>query len=221
MSATAGRRSPATQVEPLLPIRVYRTEEYLPLIDRVDHDREAAAIGKWQIGRMLSAERQAHGGKQLPNGRLAEIARAADKPKSYARELEKMMVVAERLQTVDQVRTRYALCGGWRALCQWVAAEERAALPRQKRRLDLVDDDAQLTLPGDWTAYQVNEADRPRSDTVEHFTLTPEDGARWKRLVWQVIDRERLALSLDETVADTQLFRAVMDVVERTYGTGE
>lgn len=86
--------------------------DYQKLNAGIVRNEEAAIIDRWKFGSWLLAEREANGGKQLPKGRLAEIAQACG---IHRRECQWRMVLAERF-TEDEVRTEFALRGSWTAM---------------------------------------------------------------------------------------------------------
>lgn len=68
---------------------------------------------RWESGRLMLAERKDNGGKQLPDGRMAELVETSGKS---AAELKWRMQFAEQCETEEQVATRVATCGSWKKI---------------------------------------------------------------------------------------------------------
>lgn len=76
--------------------------EYTKLDEAIRCNEESAVVLRWKFGRILLAERRAHGtGRQLPNGRLAEVCAAI---RRKPREVQYRMKLAEKFETQEEVR---------------------------------------------------------------------------------------------------------------------
>lgn len=85
---------------------------YRKLGERVRQGESGAIRARWDTGQSILAERQANGGKQLPDGRLDEI--CADV--SYGRaEVTDWVLFAERYED-QEVSTIVETCGSWAAI---------------------------------------------------------------------------------------------------------
>lgn len=79
-----------------------QVEEYQKRDEAIRLQEEGAVLLRWKFGRILLAERKAHGtGRQLPNGRLAEVCAAINRK---PREVQYRMKFAEQYETEDEVR---------------------------------------------------------------------------------------------------------------------
>lgn len=83
---------------------------YVALDQRVDGAEEDGLIARWEFGKMLLVERAAHGGRQLPNGRLDELSAATGKGR---RELQRRLCFAEQYDSEDKVRHACHTFGSW------------------------------------------------------------------------------------------------------------
>ena len=106
-----------------------RNERYEALEATVAKGEDVAIHARWQCGKELLAERQAHGGKQLPNGRLFEIAAMID---SCERELQFRMRFAERYPTEEEVRTAVRTCKSWTEIRQTLTRLDKPIKPEPK-----------------------------------------------------------------------------------------
>lgn len=82
-------------------------ETYITLDKRVDEAEGDGIMARWEFGRELLAERV---GKQLPAGRLDEIAEAISKSR---REVQARIQFAENHPTENEVRNAVAHFGSW------------------------------------------------------------------------------------------------------------
>ncbi|HWK18556.1 MAG TPA: hypothetical protein VNR66_13980 [Solirubrobacteraceae bacterium] len=106
--------------------------DYVALERRIDVAEEDAIRARWKFGRLLLAERRAHGGKQLPHGRLDEICAAVGKRRSaFEREVHWRMTFAERYPTEAEVRTAVRTLGVWTAV-----RDELAESPPKPKRTE-------------------------------------------------------------------------------------
>jgi hypothetical protein len=86
---------------------VVELQEYVDLQQQIA-DADARADGaasegiraRWEFGKLLLQERYARGGKQLPNGRMAEIVQATDLSRA---DISRRMQFAEKFPTEGQV----------------------------------------------------------------------------------------------------------------------
>jgi hypothetical protein len=86
---------------------VVELQEYVELQQQIADadaraDREASdgIRARWEFGKLLLRERYARGGKQLPNGRMAEIVDATDLSRA---DISRRMQFAEKFPTESQV----------------------------------------------------------------------------------------------------------------------
>jgi hypothetical protein len=101
--------------------------KYRALERRIDADDEDAILARGEFGLELLAEREAHGGKQLPHGRLDESCLAVGKTRSeFARESRWRMLFAQSYPTEAEMRTAVRTFKSWTAI--------RDSLVRQERR---------------------------------------------------------------------------------------
>lgn len=83
--------------------------QYQLLAQRVDRGEADAIRARWEFGQHILAERQANGGKQLPDGRLDEICAVVKKSPSLVRD---WVFFAERYE--DQEVSRFVeTCESW------------------------------------------------------------------------------------------------------------
>jgi hypothetical protein len=108
-------------------------DRYTALARRINGSEEDAIVARWEFGLHLVTERIAHGGKQLPNGRLDEICIAVGIKR---RQVEWFMNFAERCHTEEEVRTAVRTFGCWTAIRDWLcgAAYRAAQLERMSKR---------------------------------------------------------------------------------------
>ena len=87
---------------------------------------KSALLARWRFGRGLLAEREAHGGKQLPHGRLDEVAEAVGRSRS---EIEYRIEFAANYPTEAEVSNAVGHLQSWRdvieSLCQASLARNR------------------------------------------------------------------------------------------------
>jgi ParB family chromosome partitioning protein len=72
-------------------------------------------MARWEFGRRLLAERAAHGGNQLPHGRMEEVCTAIRKRRT---EVQSRMQFAEEYNTAAKVADASATFGSWRDICK-------------------------------------------------------------------------------------------------------
>jgi hypothetical protein len=96
---------------------IVELQEYVDLQEQiVDADARAGrAAGegiraRWEFGKLLLRERYANGGKQLPNGRMAEIVEATDLSRA---DIARRMQFAEKYPTEEQVAQACATYPSW------------------------------------------------------------------------------------------------------------
>ena len=91
--------------------------EYRKLEAQIMRDELAIAAARWKFGKLLLAERNANGGKQLPHGRMDELlqstARTGD---GYKREIQHRMTCARRYPSLEEFVCAYVEAGSWSAL---------------------------------------------------------------------------------------------------------
>lgn len=88
---------------------------YVSIDKRVDGAEEDALLARWEFGRMLLAERDAHGGKQLPHGRVNELASVTGKSRS---ELRYRAQFAEQYPTMEKVTNALVTFGSWHEIAK-------------------------------------------------------------------------------------------------------
>lgn len=84
--------------------------ELAELEARVDAGESEAIWARWKMGRLLLPEREAHGGKQLPSGRMDDIVEATRKS---AAEIRFRMQFAEQYPTEEKVSTAVETLKTW------------------------------------------------------------------------------------------------------------
>jgi hypothetical protein len=84
--------------------------EYVELDRRVDGAEQDAIWARWEFGRLLLAERDAHGGKQLPHGRIEQLCAAL---KRSPAEIRSRAQFAEEHPTELEVATAVATFRTW------------------------------------------------------------------------------------------------------------
>lgn len=97
-----------------------RDDELLELDRRIDKEDglqadafRAATLARWEFGRRIKAERDANGGKRLPQGRMAQLVALTGKKD---RELNYRMQFADLCPTEQEVSQRVAELSSWREL---------------------------------------------------------------------------------------------------------
>jgi hypothetical protein len=88
---------------------------YIDLDLRVDAAEGDGILARWEFGRRLLAERAAHGGNQLPHGRIEEICAAIAKRPT---EVRSRIQFAEEYDTEPKVTDALVTFGSWRDICQ-------------------------------------------------------------------------------------------------------
>lgn len=84
--------------------------EYRQLDVKVDAAEHDGILARWEFGQRLVEERLANGGKQLPHGRLDEVADAIGKSRS---EIKYRVQFADRYRTLEEVATAVATYASW------------------------------------------------------------------------------------------------------------
>jgi hypothetical protein len=159
---------------------------------------EDAVLCRWLFGRAVLEERNANGGKQLPNGRLAEVCEAVGRSRS---EIQQRMRFAERFPTADEVDTAVHTFGSWTAirgamsktaaLQKNVAAMHPAWAAEQNSRDDIVEQ--QEEYDADVSQHGPNPSvHRPRSEEAELLRKALQKFAAGAREVRLLIEREPL-----------------------------
>ncbi len=95
---------------------------YQELERHIQHCDETAILVRWQFGRALLAERQAHGGKQLPAGRLEVVARAVGRS---TRELQHRIRFSELFGSETEARNAFRSFGSWHAIVEALSGTPR------------------------------------------------------------------------------------------------
>lgn len=103
---------------------------YLNLAKRVDEGEAGAIRARWDFGRALLAERQANGGKQLPDGRLDEICELVGKSRAT---ISDWVLFAERYED-QEVSNALETCGSWREICARLHSGENDYGERRSQR---------------------------------------------------------------------------------------
>jgi hypothetical protein len=98
------------------------TADYEALEHRIEAAEAEALRARWEFGKALLVERAANGGKQLPNGRLDEVAAAVGKSRS---EIDHRMRFAERYPTEAEVAKALATSKTWREVIAALALPVR------------------------------------------------------------------------------------------------
>lgn len=132
---------------------------YSALEAKIVSGETTAILARWEFGKALLAERV---GKQLPAGRLGEVATAVNQT---TRELQYRMRLAERYPTEDKVRTAVRTYGSWTALRETLVVKRTAtqgASQEQKNWLAAMWDygKARPSIPRDATDTELKEAKR-------------------------------------------------------------
>ena len=86
---------------------------FVAIEKRIGLAEKDGIVARWEFGRVLLAERDRNGGKQLPNGRLAEVCAAVGVSQA---EVRNRMQFAVEHRTRDQVATAVVTCGSWTAV---------------------------------------------------------------------------------------------------------
>lgn len=102
---------------------------YVNLERQIKIDEGRSIWGRWEFGRQLLTERKANGGKQLPHGRLDEVAKVT---RTHPRELHRRIRFAEQFPTKEKVRHVCRTYGSWHDICDQALPAE----PREKSERD-------------------------------------------------------------------------------------
>jgi phage N-6-adenine-methyltransferase len=86
---------------------------YVEIDARVDGAEKDGIMARWEFGRALLAEREANGGKQLPHGRLDEVAEAIGKSQT---EIKYRMLFATKYTDPAEVVTAVTTFQSWTAI---------------------------------------------------------------------------------------------------------
>ena len=100
--------------------------DYVALEATIGGLEEIAILGRWEFGRALLAER--NGKKQLPNGRLAEVAKMIGH-KTH-RELHFRMSFAAKYGSEETVRTAVRTYGSWTAIRESLSIQKPKPVPK-------------------------------------------------------------------------------------------
>lgn len=100
---------------------------YVSIDKRVDGAEGDALLARWEFGRMLLTERIAHGGYQLPHGRINQLSVATGKSPS---ELKYRAQFAEQYPTPDKVANALATFRSWHGIVkEGLVTEPKARVP--------------------------------------------------------------------------------------------
>ena len=107
------------------------------MITQADNDTVEAfkrsLMLRWESGRMMLAERQANGGKQLPHGRMAELLALTGRSE---RELFYRMQFAEQYEAEEKVCTAVQTFSSWREVRKSLVTKPK---PERKPKAPVVD----------------------------------------------------------------------------------
>ncbi len=147
---------------------------YTALERRIADADADGVIARWEFGKALLAEREAHGGNQLPPGRIQEVCAALGKTRSsFEREIRWRMKLAERYPTREEVGTAVPTFGSWSVLRDSLVGEETAQ-PKEMRAMS-----RQLNAVLDrrvgkyWDAVRCMWIYRPPSGVAAHNAPRP------------------------------------------------
>ena len=90
---------------------------YVEIDKRIDGAEHDGIMQRWEFGRHLLEERDAHGGNQLPKGRLTHLVRATKKSE---RELRYRMQFAELHDTKQKVGKVLPSFKSWHEICRYL-----------------------------------------------------------------------------------------------------
>lgn len=93
-------------------------------VDGAEHD---GIFARWEFGRALLKEREAHGGKQLPHGRLDEVCGATGKSRS---EIQYRVQLADKYRTEEEVSTVVGTLGSWTAIRDELTGSDKPHVSR-------------------------------------------------------------------------------------------
>jgi DNA N-6-adenine-methyltransferase (Dam) len=94
---------------------VDQTAVYVALDAKVDEAEGDGVMARWEFGRRLLAERTAHGGNQLPHGRIEEICAVIAKRPT---EVRSRIQFAEEYDTAAKVADALVTFASWRDICR-------------------------------------------------------------------------------------------------------
>jgi hypothetical protein len=144
---------------------------YRALQARVDKSDLAALLAHWEFGNLLLRERQAHGGKQLPHGRLAELCTWL---KLKRRVLEYRMQFAEKYSK-SEVRNALRTFGSWHEITQRAFGDRK---PKAKKAEWDVDTDGLLFEQANYPAVVKTLDERRARMTREQKAVDDQDRRR-------------------------------------------
>jgi hypothetical protein len=138
-------------------LKVPTVDERLQDLDRrVDAAESDGILARWEFGKALLAERK---GKQLPKGRLDEVAALIGK---QPREVQCRMQFAERFPTENEVRDAVTHFDSWRRIVHEALPEERSAsITRLPSTTQEAEDEEEREDEEEWT--DLNEDGTPLS----------------------------------------------------------
>lgn len=213
-----------------------RDDELLELDRRIDKEDglqadafRAATLARWEFGRRIKAERDANGGKRLPQGRMAELCALTGKKD---RELNYRMQFAELCPTETEVSQRVAEVASWREVVKSFApsrdasgAAARGSSPRESTAIANEVDDSRLARLGDAELERRKEALYKESCRRRGIPLEPVTEAAFRVAMANGLSRETIEWCSDETRAYVRsLLVEAIDVVDslpRTSRRGE
>lgn len=100
---------------------------YHELEQRIRGSEREALLARWEFGRVLLTEREANGGKKLPNGRLEELANALAIGRT---ELKNRIQFAEEYPDADAALAEF---GSWHEICRRGLGDRRDAKQRERQ----------------------------------------------------------------------------------------
>lgn len=89
--------------------------QYVTLDAEVDRAEGDGVLARWEFGRRLLAEKAAHGGNQLPHGRIEDVCTAIAKRPT---EVRSRIQFAEEYDTELKVTDALLTFGSWRDICK-------------------------------------------------------------------------------------------------------
>ena len=105
------------------------TDAYLEIEALISEAEESAIPARWKCGTALLMERDANGGKQLPNGRIFELAELLGVSQ---RELHYRMKFADRYRTGEEVCTVVRTFRSWTAIRDSLVESEQREAKRKE-----------------------------------------------------------------------------------------
>lgn len=86
------------------------TSQYVELEEKIGRGEHDAIWARWRFGRLLLAEREANGGRQLPDGRLNEICEQVGRSRA---EISYRLQFAAKYTQDQEVSNVLDTCGSW------------------------------------------------------------------------------------------------------------